>query len=73
MRLWRWFQRQAEETYITPWNDVIAEQHFANTERMLLGWHGQPKIVGDRVAEARERKLKEQREAEARAQLKIAR
>jgi hypothetical protein len=36
------------------------------TARMLLGWCGPAKVVGDRVVEAREARVQARREAEAR-------
>lgn len=30
--------------YIEPWNDAIADKHFANTERMLLGSAGKATV-----------------------------
>ena len=43
---------KADLGYVEPWNDVIAEAHYANTERMLLGACGPARVVGNRVTEA---------------------
>lgn len=47
MRLRRWFGWLIEDRAvlgsISPWNAVIAEQHAANTERLLLGAAGPAK------------------------------
>ena len=71
-RFWRWLRAEAE-VYVTPWNEVIADRHFAATERMLTGWCGRAKVVGDRVVEAREARLQKERELQARAAIKRVR
>jgi hypothetical protein len=67
-RLWfMWCTRYKVEDdlgRVERWNPVIAEHHLANTERMLLGWCGKPKVVGNRVADAREERIRKQREQE---------
>lgn len=46
---WQWFSRGTDDLgRVEPWNPVIAERHWANTERMLLGRCGPTKVVGNR-------------------------
>ena len=64
MNWWRWFQRAEPAVYVEKWNPVIAEQHAANTARMLLGWCGPAKVVGNRIVEAREARVRQRRNRE---------
>ncbi len=64
MSLWQWsFKEQPD--HIEPWNQVIADKHAAYTERLLTGWCGPARIVGDRVVERREAMLAKRREQDA--------
>jgi hypothetical protein len=47
-----WLFGSSEMGHISPWNAVIAEQHAAATERMLLGACGRSRVVGNRRDEA---------------------
>jgi len=47
-----WLWRSDDLGQIHPWNPVIADRCAADTERLLLGWAGPPRVVGNRRDEA---------------------
>ena len=48
----QWLFGSADLGHVSPWNEVIADRHFAATERMLLGAAGRARVVGNRRDEA---------------------
>lgn len=69
----RWWTTAEPAVYIEGWNEVVAERHAVKTARMLLGWCGPARVVGDRVVEAREARVKARREGEAQQRLRLVR
>jgi hypothetical protein len=49
---WRQWFSAVDLGHVSPWNGLIADQHAAATERMLLGWCGPARTVGNRRDEA---------------------
>lgn len=47
-----WIFGSRDLGYVSPWNELIAEQHAMATERMLLGAAGRARVVGNRRDEA---------------------
>ena len=64
MKFWLWSVKE-QPVHVEPWNEVIADKHYAATERMLTGWCGPARIVGDRVVERREAIVAERRRVNA--------
>ena len=48
----QWLFGSRDLGYVSPWNEVIAEQHATATEKMLLGACGRARVVGNRRDEA---------------------
>jgi hypothetical protein len=50
--LFDWLFAVSSQTYVSPWNPLIAERHAAATAHMLLGACGPVRTVGNRREEA---------------------